>query len=233
MEQSNDVAQLFAALAEAQGDIEDAEQTASATSESGDSYTYAPLSAVLACIRTAFSRRGLFITQPVRVSRHVAPDAGNSYAEVEVDTIVGHTSGQWIKETLALRLHDDSAQAIGTLISYGRRYGASAAAGIASEKDTDGKRARTANDSSFTHAPQIPAAQTPPTAPTAEQEAATAGYVAQIAGADSVGAVSEIYTRAYGEVRAFGFQALLNQVIAAKGERVAELQQPSTRKGKR
>ena len=51
-----------------------------------------------------------------------------------------HESGQWIKSRLKMPIEKATAQAIGSTITYGRRYGLSAMVGIA-QYDDDGNSA--------------------------------------------------------------------------------------------
>jgi len=54
-----------------------------------------------------------------------------------VTTMLLHESGQWIKSKLKMPIEKATAQSIGSTITYGRRYGLSAIAGI-SQYDDDG-----------------------------------------------------------------------------------------------
>ena len=60
--------------------------------------------------------------------------------EFYVTTMLLHESGQWIKSKLRMPIEKATAQSIGSTITYGRRYGLSAIAGI-SQYDDDGNLA--------------------------------------------------------------------------------------------
>ena len=62
-------------------------------------------------------------------------------ARVSVDTFVIHRSGQWMHGCLTVTASDDSPQAVGSAITYLRRYSLQAFAGVA-PADDDGKRRR-------------------------------------------------------------------------------------------
>jgi hypothetical protein len=52
-----------------------------------------------------------------------------------------HESGEWLSQTLTMTAKDDSPQAIGSTITYARRYALAAVAGVAPEDD-DGETAQ-------------------------------------------------------------------------------------------
>ena len=60
--------------------------------------------------------------------------------EFYVTTMLLHDSGQWIKSKLKMPIEKATAQAVGSVITYGRRYGLSAMVGIA-QYDDDGNAA--------------------------------------------------------------------------------------------
>jgi hypothetical protein len=58
--------------------------------------------------------------------------------------MLAHTSGQWIKDTMALTPKDQGPQAMGSCITYGRRYGLAAIVGVY-QTDDDGEAAQGRN----------------------------------------------------------------------------------------
>lgn len=123
---------LHEALAAAQAEI--VAPTKSRTVNTGSySYSYAELADVLRAVREPFGRHGLYLTQEA-VN---ALEAGT----VLITTTIGHESGQTIT-TKPLELPaGGNAQAIGSAITYGRRYQLSALLGVAAEEDDDGAAA--------------------------------------------------------------------------------------------
>ena len=133
MERSETINELAAALAAAQGKIENASK------DSANPYfrsRYADLASIWDAIRGPLSEHGLAVVQPVRVE-------GSS---VTVTTLLAHASGQWISSDLTMtaqrQMKDgggweklDSPQAIGSCITYARRYALAAMAGVAPEDD--------------------------------------------------------------------------------------------------
>ena len=148
MDRSDDVGALFEALSKAQGELKN--PVNNKTVNAGRySYDYASLDLVLELIRSVFSRHGLCFFQLPRVGVNI----------LELETVIGHSSGQWIGETLVfeVKLGKDSAEkALGSAITYLRRYAISAMVGIASEED---------DDSEMSSAVSRSAAQAPTPAP--------------------------------------------------------------------
>lgn len=127
MTKSETINELAAALAKAQGQIK------GATKDSENPYfksKYADLAAVWDACRTALSSNGLAVSQTL---------SGVDGAVV-VSTMLMHSSGQWIEDTLTLTPKDASPQAFGSAATYGRRYALAAIVGVAPEDD-DGNAA--------------------------------------------------------------------------------------------
>lgn len=90
---------------------------------------YAPLNEVLNLVRPILTKYGLAIIQ--------SPSAQED--NVTVITMMLHESGEWIKlDPLTLKADKNTAQGVGSAITYARRYALSAALGISSEDDDDG-----------------------------------------------------------------------------------------------
>lgn len=122
METSLDVGELFSALAKAQGAMK------GAVKDSLNPFfksKYADLAAVWEACREHLSAHGLAVVQGVSATG----------ALVSVTTMLGHVSGQWVRDTLTLEAKDSTPQSVGSAATYCRRYGLSAAVGIAPEDD--------------------------------------------------------------------------------------------------
>ena len=91
---------------------------------------YADLSSVVQAIKEPFASHGLSYVQfPVE-------DGGR----VGIETILMHESGEWLSNSFTVQLTKQDAQGAGSAITYCRRYGLQAVAGIPSEDD-DGNAA--------------------------------------------------------------------------------------------
>ena len=119
--------ELAAALAKAQGLI------ANASKDSANPFfkaKYADLASVREAIRGPLAAHGLAVVQ--------SPAADG--ATVSVETLLMHSSGQWIKGLVTATAKDAGPQAIGSCITYLRRYALQAFSGVAAEDD-DGNAA--------------------------------------------------------------------------------------------
>lgn len=119
--------ELFAALALAQGEIENANKNAANPHFRSK---YADLAKVLNTIRPVFAKHGLSLIQ--------SPGYDGSMASVT--TVLAHQSGGYMTSTASCVPAKADAQGIGSATTYLRRYGAAAVAGIAQEDD-DGNAA--------------------------------------------------------------------------------------------
>jgi hypothetical protein len=93
---------------------------------------YASLGAVISTSKEALSKHGLSFTQLVF----------NDDSKVGVETILMHSSGEWMSEVLVLPVGDVKgltlAQVVGSVITYLRRYSLSAILGLYTDEDDDG-----------------------------------------------------------------------------------------------
>jgi len=92
---------------------------------------YADLHTVIEASVPHLNRHGIAVIQG---------NDGEKPGEFYVTTMLLHESGQWIKSKLRMPIEKATAQSIGSTITYGRRYGLSAIAGI-SQYDDDGNLA--------------------------------------------------------------------------------------------
>ena len=126
--QSEAINELAGALAKAQGEMKLALRDA--TNPFFKS-TYADLASVVETIRGPFSANGLAYVQ--------LPEACEGEA-VAVTTLLMHSSGQWVSSRTVVPVSKADAQGYGSALTYARRYGLQAIAGVAAEDD-DGNRA--------------------------------------------------------------------------------------------
>lgn len=101
---------------------------------------FADLSEVIESTKKTLAAHGLSITQSVE-SR--VTEGGQQVAGVR--TVMLHSSGQWIgfygEQVVDVAKGLNTSQAIGSAVTYLRRYGWSAACGVASDPDDDGNEA--------------------------------------------------------------------------------------------
>ena len=129
------IGEWMAAFVEAVGTLEDVVRDASAdvTSQRGASYsyTYAGLATYLKASRSKLAAQGLALSQSVT----------NDNGTVTTWTTVLHRSGEWVTFLPLIFATGNDPQQVGSAMTYGRRYSAMAALGLASEDD-DGARAQ-------------------------------------------------------------------------------------------
>lgn len=106
-------------------------------------YNYADLAAVLDITRPLCAEHSFAVTQHCE-SETLFPPPGTTPAvpltNVKIETVLMHTSGEWISSVLSLPVQPgrgmSMAQAMGSCISYGRRYALASIIGIA-QTDND------------------------------------------------------------------------------------------------
>lgn len=137
MEKSEQIDQLAAALANAQGKIRGASKDSSNPFYRSK---YADLESCWDAIRDAFTENGLAVAQPVSLTD----------GAVTVTTILLHTSGQWMSERMTMTpmrqgkggewVKAEDPQSLGSCITYNRRYSLQAMTGL-TPIDDDGNAA--------------------------------------------------------------------------------------------
>ena len=139
---SESIGTIAAALAKAQAEMGNAikDRTNPAFRS-----TYADLASVREAVTGALSANGIAVVQ--------AP--GNDGDAVTVETRLIHTSGEWLGSVVSARPAKSDPQAVGSAITYLRRYGLMAMTGIAPDDD-DGQAA--------THPAPAPRVERPPQA---------------------------------------------------------------------
>jgi hypothetical protein len=153
---SEAIGELAAALAAAQG-----EMTAASKDATNPHFKsrYATLASVWDAIRGPLSQHGLSVSQVLE-----SPENG---VGVAVRTMLLHTSGQWIASRYVMPIGDKlTPQAIGSAITYARRYALSAIVGIAPDDDDDGNAASVTPARQEAPTPPPPKPKPAPTVPT-------------------------------------------------------------------
>jgi ERF superfamily len=131
------IGKIAAALAKAQGNfgkvVKDKKADVKHKNGGSHSYQYATLAGVLEAVREPLSAEGITFLQPATVTDRAAL----------VRTILVHAdSGEWIADPgMPMPVNGVDAQAVGSAITYARRYGLTSLLGIAQEDD-DGAAAK-------------------------------------------------------------------------------------------
>lgn len=127
MNRSESIATLAAALVKAQGEIK------AALKDSTNPHfrsKYADLSSVVDAVKAPLLKHGISFIQGVN----------DAEGGVAVETMLLHTSGEWLSSTLRIPASKQDAQGYGSAITYGRRYGLQSMCGVPAEDD-DGNAA--------------------------------------------------------------------------------------------
>lgn len=127
MQKSDSLDKLAPALCRAQGNIKHA------VKDSANPFyksRYADLTSVWDAIRDSFQAEGLSVSQVT----------GNLDGIACLETILLHSSGQWISGAIPLNPAKNDPQGVGSAISYFRRYALQAIAGVCADDD-DGEAA--------------------------------------------------------------------------------------------
>ena len=91
---------------------------------------YADLASIWDACRAPLANAGLSVVQLV----------SSDPAHAIIETILAHSSGEWVSSTLAVPLTKADAQGLGSAITYGRRYALAAIVGVC-PADDDGEAA--------------------------------------------------------------------------------------------
>lgn len=122
MNKSESIASLAAALAKAQGEMENAGKN---SVNPHFKSKYADLAEILNTVRPVLSKHGLAVTQ------FPAFEAGTAH----VETILTHASGEWMSGTCSAPVQKSDPQGVGSALTYLRRYSLAAVCGLAQEDD--------------------------------------------------------------------------------------------------
>jgi hypothetical protein len=152
MTTSEQLNEISAALSKAQGEMENA------TKDSANPFfrsKYADLASVREAVRVPLAKHGLAVVQFPKTEYLGTPEpyewtakSGEKRYGVRVCCVVSvltrltHASGQWLEDSLSTMLPTGDPQAVGSAITYLRRYALQSVAGVAPEDD-DGEAAHT------------------------------------------------------------------------------------------
>lgn len=131
--------------------VKDKENTFITEKNKGKKAMYADLASINETIKKTLSANGLAVTQPIRGG--------------VLETYLYHSSGQFIKSEFALSTEGKASQAVGSEITYMRRYCLCAVLGIAADDDDDGNGASGAplrsNTTTMQNKPALDKAKSP------------------------------------------------------------------------
>lgn len=122
MELSPSVENLFAAFSKAQAEI------GCARADGFNKHlgaTYASMDSLIEAYKEPCSKHGLAVIQSVF----------NEGVDYYVETLIAHSSGQWMKSKMKVLLQKNDMQSLGAAVTYAKRYSIASAFGIPIEVD--------------------------------------------------------------------------------------------------
>lgn len=96
---------------------------------------YATLDNILDTVRPILAKNGLVLIQGCK------NEQTEKISGLDVTTTLAHKSGQWIATHVYVPVNKQDAHAVGSALTYGRRYGAAAILAISTDNDDDGNAA--------------------------------------------------------------------------------------------
>jgi len=131
MKQSEQINELAAALAKAQAVMPKAKMSGVnsrfADKATGKTGAYATLDDIRDAVKDTLTANGISYTQhPYSIN-----------GEVGVETMLIHSSGQWMRSRFGVPSSKHDPQAYGSLLTYVRKFALAAAAGVSTQEDTD------------------------------------------------------------------------------------------------
>ena len=128
--QSETIGALAAALAKAQGEIHPAPMD---RDNPFFKSKYATLTSLWESARAALAKNGLAVTQVTDLDAN---------GDIVLLTTLLHSSGEWLGGVYPVRAKDNTPQALGSALTYARRYAFGALVGLTSDDDDDGNTAQ-------------------------------------------------------------------------------------------
>jgi hypothetical protein len=131
MKQSEQINELAAALAKAQAVMPKAKMSGVnsrfADKATGKTGAYATLDDIRDAVQNTLTANGISYTQhPYSIN-----------GEVGVETMLIHSSGQWMRSRFGVPSAKHDSQAYGSILTYVRKFALAAAAGVSTQEDTD------------------------------------------------------------------------------------------------
>lgn len=189
MNRSDSIAALAAALAKAQAKIQPAIKDK--VNPAFRSH-YATLEAIVEACREPLAANGLSIIQ-------MPTDDAANCDRTALTTMLLHSSGEYISQTVSVRLTKQDAQGLGSAMTYLRRYSLAAFVGVTATEDDDGNAASqptaTPARAAAPVAPVIRAPQQTVAATTMSDDLVFEGVLAYVKSEDGVSKAGRQYTK--------------------------------------
>lgn len=130
MQHSEEINELAKALAAAQGEIKNAvKDQANPFFKS----KYADLAGIVDACKIPLSQNGIAVIQGTHTSLNAQGEPIS--VVVQLETMIVHSSGQWISSIITMTPNKFDPQGIGSCLTYARRYALASMVGVAPEDD--------------------------------------------------------------------------------------------------
>jgi hypothetical protein len=123
--------------------------------QTGQASSYMTLDDILDTIRKPLAKVGLVVTQRSFTRFVETADGRNVVAGVQVVTLLMHSSGEHMEGSCEVPVSAPTAHAIGSAMTYARRYGITALLAISSDADDDGNGASGVNTQPLPARPKL------------------------------------------------------------------------------
>lgn len=136
MKHSEDIKDIAVAIGKVQQALPviDKDETANVKTKTGAdySYQYISLPLVWTTVKEELAKNKLTLVQGCELVD----------GKTTITTLIAHETGQWVEFSCPMPIPDAGPQAVGSAITYGRRYGLMSALGIFAADDDDGAAAQ-------------------------------------------------------------------------------------------
>ena len=203
MKRSESIKEISVAMAQFLGEVENTSKD-----KEGYGYKYADLGQLLSLCRPLLSRNKLAIFQSVE-----NPEGNEDRCCVH--TLLSHESGEWIETQLSMPVFAgkgmNSAQCMGSVATYARRYALSAMLGITQEDD-DGRSGGSKPQEAIRQAPRLIAAS----------QVKELGRLIDLAGLTSEVVTNGLNLKALSEITVDQYSSVIRRLNAALKKRENE-----------
>lgn len=155
MKHSDSIAKIATALVAAQDDLR---PIAKDSTNPAFRSRFASLDVILETVRPILAAQGLAVVQG---AESPIMDAEGGITAFSVETMLVHSSGEWITSQAVMPLAKVDPQGSGSAMTYGRRYSLSALLALATDDDDDGNSATTPSTPARSAAPRSATNGTP------------------------------------------------------------------------
>lgn len=139
MKHSDSITALAAALVKAQAEMPSIAKDATNPAFRSK---FASLDGIVSTVRPVLAKHGLALVQGGAMPH---TDENSAVKAFHVETMLVHTSGEWLSNAVLIPLGKQDPQGAGSALTYGRRYSLAALLSLATDEDDDANSAQPSN----------------------------------------------------------------------------------------